>query len=358
MGVVKNIFKVFGAEFIIDRVIDVWLGLKEQFQYRVVYPVVSKIPFAQNIYFIFSASFAHEMKMFLEARRQYLKSRHGKTGNLFLLRRNIHRLEKGLLMKDRRAVFALGYIGQTVDVFQACVSKVGNNDQLDWAFEVLCEYFEVTEPVPVIAKAKCVFETIDYVSHKNQQCTPYKLPASNINYYEAFKALAYQRKSIRHFDLNRIPKRDVVDEAVFLAGLAPSSCNRQPFQFRIIDDPELVKKISVLPGGTAGFAGSIAAMIVVVGQMNVSPTLADRHLMYVDGSLASMNLMLALESLGICTCPLNWPENRKKDKQVAQLLKLNTFERPIMMIAYGYAEENCLVACSVRKPLDQLRKYN
>lgn len=80
--------------------------------------------------------------------------------------------------------------------------------------------------------------------------------------------------------------------------------------------------------------------------------------MYVDGSLAAMNFMLALESMGVSSCPLNWPEDKKKDDIMAQVLSLDKFERPIMMIAYGYSAQDGKLACSVRKPLDQLRKYN
>lgn len=358
MGVVKKIFGLVGAEDKADQLFHIWIRGKEKFQYSCIYPVVIKVSFFQSLYFLFSKSFQHEKKMFLQARKQYLSTKYRKEQNLFLLRRNIHRIEKGLLMKNRRRVFALDYIVETVEMFK-CISLNTNDDiQLQWAYDVLNEYFSVTDEVPVIKKAKLKFKLIEQPNVVTHNFIPYQNKENSVDYYESFKALVHQRKSIRFFDKNRIPERSKVDEAVTLAGLAPSSCNRQPFQFRIIDDPSHVKKVAVLPGGTKGFAEEIAAMIVVVGQMNVSPTLADRHLMYVDGSLASMSLMLALESMGIGSCPLNWPEDKKKDDQVAKLLGLKGYERPIMMIAYGYADQHEKVACSVRKSVDQLRKYN
>ncbi len=358
MGIVKKIFGIVGAEKLADQLFHSWIKMKEKIQYSCIYPIVIHIPFFQNIYFLFSKSFAHEKKMFLMARRQYLKSKYTKTQNLFLLRRNIHRIEKGLLMKERRSVFALDYIQETVDMLACVFKEQGNDAQIQWAFDVLNEYFSVTDSVPVILKAKEVFKLLVQPTLAAEPFVPYQNFADRKNYFETFKALAHQRKSIRYFDKNNIPERTKVDEAVVLAGLAPSSCNRQPFQFRIVDEPALLKKLVDLPGGTRGFANQIAAMIVVVGQMNVSPTLADRHLMYVDGSLASMSLMLALESMGIGTCPLNWPEDKKKDDKVSKLLGLKGYERPIMMIAYGYADEQEKVACSVRKSIDELRKYN
>ncbi len=358
MGIVRNIFGLVGAEQKADQLFLLWIRSKEQFQYSCIYPLVIRIPFMQNLYFLFSKSFAHEKKMFLQARRYYLKTKYRKEQNLFLLRRNIHRIEKGLLMKNRRRVFALDYIQETVEMYKSVQNSSQENIQLQWVYDVLNEYFNVTDEVPVIKRAKQTFITISQPEILPGRFVPYQKGSNSRDYYESFKALAHQRKSIRFFDKNRIPERTKVDEAVVLAGLAPSSCNRQPFQFRIIDDPDLVKKVANMPGGTKGFAEEIVAMIVVVGQMNVSPTLADRHLMYVDGSLASMSLMLALESMGIGSCPLNWPEDKKKDDQVSRLLCLKSYERPIMMIAYGYADNHEKVACSVRKSIDQLRKYN
>ncbi len=358
MGIVRKIFALIGAEDKADQIFHGWIRIKEKFQFSCIYPLVIKLPFLQNLYFLFSKSFAHEKQMFLHARRQYLKSKYRKEQNQFLLRRNIHRIEKGLLMKNRRSVFALDYIQETVDMFKCVTLNNNGNIQLDWVYSVLKEYFEVTDAIPVIKKARQVFSDVSYLSENTNMYTPYLINGNRAEYFDSFKALVHQRKSVRFFNKSRIPERSKVDEAVILAGLAPSSCNRQPFQFRIIDNPELVKKVAMLPGGTKGFAEDIVAMIIVVGQMNVSPTLADRHLMYVDGSLASMNLMLALESLGIGSCPLNWPEDKKKDDQVSKLLSLKPYERPIMMIAYGYADEKEKVACSVRKPIEQLRKYN
>ena len=44
----------------------------------------------------------------------YLKRLNEKSENMFLLRRNVHRLEKGLLMRPRRSVFGLKYIEEAL----------------------------------------------------------------------------------------------------------------------------------------------------------------------------------------------------------------------------------------------------
>ncbi len=349
--------KILGEDFINTNYLR-YFRFKEKVQYAVIYPILLKIPYAPNFYFLFSKSFGNEMKMFVGARRDYLRKQHRKSDNLFLMRRNIHRIEKGLIMKNRRKVFALDYIQETVSLVKNLVHNHHDNNQIQWAFDILNQYFEVTDSAPQRDTAYDIFKTLSPISNSDNQYTPFSIPEVTKSDDNSFACLAKKRKSVRFFDPTKIPERQFIDKAVELAGLAPSSCNRQPFCFRIIDEPELVKKMAVLPGGTKGFSEELVAMVAVVGQMNVSPSLSDRHLMYIDGSLASMNLMLALESMGISSCPLNWPEDKKKDDIVKRLLSLDKFERPIMMIAYGYAAKDAKLAYSVRKPLEQLRKYN
>ncbi|NET72229.1 MAG: hypothetical protein F6K62_15205 [Sphaerospermopsis sp. SIO1G2] len=55
----------------------------------------------------------------------------------YLLRRNIHRLEKGILMKNRRDTFAVDYIEETVKCYEYSVlskkQEISKSDELQWA---------------------------------------------------------------------------------------------------------------------------------------------------------------------------------------------------------------------------------
>ena len=113
-----------------------------------------------------------------------------------------------------------------------------------------------------------------------------------------------------------------------------------------------------LAPGTRGFNDHTPMVIVVNGRMDVSPSPADRHLMYIDSSLAAMNLMNALHSQGIASCAINWPDIEKIEKPMRSLIQMEKYMRPIMIIAVGYARPGSMVACSTRKGLNELRKYN
>ena len=74
--------------------------------------------FASALYYaFFSSAFRRETQAVLQGRRRYQQDIESPEESCALLRRNIHRLEKGLLMRPRRAVFALDYIEETLDCY-------------------------------------------------------------------------------------------------------------------------------------------------------------------------------------------------------------------------------------------------
>lgn len=341
-----------------------WIAVKRNLNVHFFLPILSRAALARRIWYgLFSNVFAHEMDMFAKARLNYYRQMESTQGNIFLLRRNVHRIEKGLLMENRKPLFALDYIAETVEEYLKIRQHNPTSSVLDWADDVLTSYFGVVAEHPTVSMARqkfnlnktkpidCKLEFIPFVSKPfNQDELP--LIAS------LFGQLVHHRKSVRVFEKEKIPSRQLIDQAVALANQSPSSCNRQPYQFLFFDDKNLVSKLSEIPGGTKGFSAGIPMLCVVVGQMDVSPSPGDKHLMYVDGSLAAMTLMLALESLGLSSCPINWPDNADIEKKFRKHVPLKPYERPLMMIAIGYAHQEGLVAFSKRKGLDEIRKYN
>jgi len=47
--------------------------------------------------------------------------------------------------------------------------------------------------------------------------------------------------------------------------------------------------------------------------------------------------MLALETLGLSSCPINWPDIESRERKIAKRLGLGAHERVVMLIATGYA---------------------
>lgn len=315
-----------------------------------------------SLYYAFlSSAFRREHQAVLAGKVKHLKD----ENNYYLLVRNTHRLEKGLLMRPRRATFGKEYLAVTVDNFtKICDTdkEFQENRQLKWFYDVLKEYFNVVTLDNDIKPIKEKFEnTISkYTQNFERRAkVPYSRLTenfSNITFDEFYK-LTKQRRSVRWFKNKNVP-RHLIDKAILAANQSPSACNRQPFEYRIIDDPEFLDEVVSLPMGTSGYGHTIPVMIVIVGNLDAYFSERDRHLIYIDASLANMSLMLALETLGLSSCSINWPDIESKEKQMDKFLNLASYQRPVMCIGLGYPDMEGMVAFSEKRELKDFRKYN
>jgi nitroreductase len=324
-------------------------------------------------YVCFNSAFRREQQAVLAGRVRYRQEIKSPTESSALLRRNTHRLEKGLLMRPRNDIFALDYIDETVSSYERAIasslkqrlqpSGVDLQDEIGWAHDVIKEYFTVTKDHPRTRTIRKRFASLESPASPEldpgAKRIPYRRDLSkkpSVS-YDALLQLAKRRRTVRWF-LDRSVPRPAVDRAIEIAAQSPSACNRQPFCFRVIDDPSLLRQVAGLPMGTAGYAKNIPMMIVIVGRLRNYTDERDRHLIYIDGSLAAMSLIFALEVQELSSCCINWPDIESKEKAMAKLLQLAPDERPIMCLAVGYADPDAMVACSTKKPLRQLRRFN
>lgn len=281
------------------------------------------------------------------------------TGSQALLRRNTHRLEKGLLMRPRRPVFAVEYIGETIDSLARILDRPDQSTaELQWTGDVLRKYFDETEPTSATSAARERFNELMPRLPEYSGAVPFpRTQSESLGVTpEGLLALARRRRSVRWFLPDRVP-RELVRQAMLVAREAPSACNRQPFVFRVFDDPERVREIARIPMGTTGYGDQIPLLIVVVGQMRNFFDPRDRHLIYIDGALAGMSLILALETLGLASCVINWPDVEEREVAMRRILGLAADERPVFLIGVGYADPEGLIARSAKRPLEELLQF-
>lgn len=315
---------------------------------------------ARVYYGLVSGAFARERRAVLAGRAKYLDRSKVGDGSVYLLRRNIHRIEKGLIMEPRRATFAADYIAATVATFER-LKREGDGvvaDDLIWAEHVLQEYFASASGDRRIDGARLRFDQIEREIGTAHQRIPFKgeQRAKCTVTYDAIHALALRRRSVRWFRSERVD-RALVDKALLVARQAPSACNRQPYRFVIFDDPAEAAAIGAIPGGTAGFARNFPVVAIVVGDLSAYSHERDRHAIYTDGALAVMSFILALETLGLSSCCINWPDVERLERRMDAALKLERHERPIMLVAIGYADESRLIPYSQKAPLTSVRQY-
>jgi nitroreductase len=343
-------------------------AIENKFQKCLLY-FVHKNKFISNFYYVFSMEFANEHYSVLSGRKAYFESLEIIGTSCALLRRNIHRLEKGLIMRPRRIVFAEDYIQETVEFYRKAISSSRlNAAEKKWAADVLFNYFEVIGHTTITDLARKTYHSLltEYAviasagqdsANDGKKFTPYKhseLPGSSIS-IDKLEELYYRRRSVRWYKNRDVP-RELVQYAANIASFAPSACNRQSYMFYFCNEKKRTVAIANCVGGTAGFADNLPSIVIVVGNLSGYPLERDRHLIYIDAAMATMQLMLALETLGLSTCAINWPDVNENEVNLRKLIKLEDFEQVIMLVAVGYADSQGGIPYSQKKQNQEIFK--
>lgn len=338
-------------------------------------PIAARNRLLANCYYaLFNPHFRREQWATVAGRNHYRLYEATSQIASVILRRNLHRLEKGISMSVRKPLFALDYIDETLQALQNYLHQENAQDQalLNYCHDVLQQYFAITT-WPANAQQPHLFSELQTkLQNRLQQIQwlpptatcgvglaapkPYGTRARADISYAEFLKLCQQRCSTRTFLANPV-EPPVLELAVSAAAQAPSACNRQPFRYIAALKEPLLGQLAKLPMGTVGYAQNIPAMVAVVGDLSAYPFERDRHVIYIDASLANMQLMLALETLGLASCAINWPDIENYEQKISKLLKLQPFERVVMLLAVGYPDPNGLVPHSEKKSATELINY-
>jgi len=223
-----------------------------------------------------------------------------------------------------------------------------------------------------------------------------------------FRALVESRRAVRRFASDSVPG-GVIWDCLQTAVLAPSSCNLQPWSFEVIQDPELLQKMH--PVCLRQSASKAPLLIVVLARpdtwksscadvlkhwpeplipariQNFYETIAPfqynqgawgvrgffkRMLLRISGlsnpimrspnshqemrlwavksaALASQNLMLAFQSHGFATCPMEGFD----EVRLRRVLSIPDRAIPIMVLAVGREGEHGVINSRLRFPIEE-----
>lgn len=176
-----------------------------------------------------------------------------------------------------------------------------------------------------------------------------------------FMELVNKRESTRDYLSKPVP-REMIDQCLEAARLAPSACNSQPWSFIVVDDEE--KKNEIVKKSMGGIYKSNAfvktAPVIIVAITEYSNYIARmggmlRNVKYnlIDIGAACEHLVLQAADLGLGTCWLGW----FKEKAVKEVLNLPKSTRVDVMVSLGYPDETVPHRKKIRKPLEDIRKY-
>lgn len=144
---------------------------------------------------------------------------------------------------------------------------------------------------------------------------------------DALRAIK-ERRSIRDFNEQGIPK-GVIEDIIDCARLAPSANNVQPWEFTVVTDKEMRKKIADIADYGKFIAQAPVCLIVFC---------KDTKYYLEDGSAATENILIAAQAYGLGTC---WVAGDKKPYvfQINELVNIPVEFKLVSLIALGYPKE-------------------
>jgi nitroreductase len=154
------------------------------------------------------------------------------------------------------------------------------------------------------------------------------------------------RRSIREYSDKDIPK-ELLEKIVDAARFAPTARNVQPWEFVVVTQEPVLKKLSELADNGRFLAQARACIAVFC---------ADTKYYLEDGCAATCNILLAAASLGVGSC---WVAGDKKPycAQVAELLNAPAASKLISLVSLGYPKSKDSFFVAAKKELKELFRW-
>lgn len=142
------------------------------------------------------------------------------------------------------------------------------------------------------------------------------------------------RRSIRKFT-SQLVSHDLIEKILKAGMQAPSARNKQPWHFIVIQDREMLDKISVVHP-YAYMLKEAPLGIVICGDSNIEITI---EYIVQDCSAATQNMLLAAHNFGLGAVWLGIYPREPRIKALRKLLSIPENIIPVSMIAVGYPAE-------------------
>lgn len=168
------------------------------------------------------------------------------------------------------------------------------------------------------------------------------------------------RQSVRKY-LDKPVEKEKIERCLEAARLAPSASNSQPWEFVVVQNPELRDKVA-----HATYSSAIkfnrwvptAPVLIVINSWKPSLGIAlggiikNRQFNLIDVGIASEHFCLQAAEEDLGTCILGWFQTKK----IMKLLDIKAPKKPTLIITLGYSG-HAKIREKKRRHLDQMRRY-
>ena len=148
--------------------------------------------------------------------------------------------------------------------------------------------------------------------------------------------LLKERRTIRQFTDKKVSK-EIINQILKAGLLAPSSKNKKPVEFIVVENKEILLKLKECKSKGAEALNVAPCAIVIIADSELSDVWIE------DASIATILLQLAIEDLGLGSV---WIQMRKRESnlgnsevQIRELLNIPENYGVLTVIALGYKDE-------------------
>jgi nitroreductase len=270
-----------------------------------------------------------------------------------------HRLEKGLSLQSPRPGFGRKAVERLLEGSWEFHDRFGVDQILEVAVNVLAVYNEfntahgISDP-NLVAEVDRLRRSIE----SSSACT-----SGGVTHVRRVDILQSAKMDLSRFFASRHSIRQFADEpvsidlvrrAVNMALHTPSVCNRQAWKVYVFSDPERKKRVLSHQNGNRGFGEQIGHVAIITSNLQRFVSVGERNQAWIDGGMFAMSFVLALHSLGLGTCCLNWSVEQKADIALRAEAAIPDSEVIIMLLAIGQIPPELNVAASVRQKFSLL----
>ncbi|QQG38515.1 MAG: nitroreductase family protein [Candidatus Woesearchaeota archaeon] len=164
---------------------------------------------------------------------------------------------------------------------------------------------------------------------------------------ELIKAIK-ERRSIRRFKKKKLPIK-IVRRIIEAATYAPTACNKQLYEFVIVDKKEIKNKLVEEAGAVEFFRNAP----VIVYALYSNRVTKENYANYQSAAAAVQNMLLYAHSIGIGAC---WSSACGDRDKLRKILEVSPYMDIICAIPMGYPDEKPKMP--PKKKLDHMIHYN
>lgn len=152
-----------------------------------------------------------------------------------------------------------------------------------------------------------------------------------------FEEIIYTRRSVRKFKAAKV-EQNKIDRLAKAALMAPSGKRVYPCEFIVVDDTDILKKLSEAKQHGSALLANAPLAIVVVADSSIYDVWVE------DASIASTFIMLEAEVLGLGCCWVQMhlrgtADGKSATENLKEVLNLKPEHELLSVLAIGYKDE-------------------